>query len=159
MKTALLPIPALLLAACVSSGPQSQLGTEEKARQQIRLTRTSDCVFQSTIDGFVALDNTHVVLNAMGQRKAYLVEIEGACFDIKNQSTLAAIDADQNGQICGFSRDSIAYRRMGMVENCRILGIEQLSDERRNALGVGAPPPKPKKEAKPKPEEKAGEAK
>ena len=31
----------------------------------------------------------------------------------------------------------------------RILGLEQLSDERRMELGVGAPPPKPKKEDKP----------
>ena len=70
------------------------------------MTRTSDCVFQSTIDGFDALDDTHVVLFSMGQRKAYLAELEGACFDVKSQSTLAAIDGDQNGQICGFGRDS-----------------------------------------------------
>ena len=122
MKTALLPIPALLLAACVSSGPESQLGTEDKAQQRIEMTRTSDCVYQSTIDGFDALDDTHVVLFSMGQRKAYLAEVEGACFDVRSQSTLAAIDGDQNGQICGFGRDSIAYHRMGRVENCRILG-------------------------------------
>ena len=85
----------------------------------------------------------------MGRRKAYLAELEGACFDVKSQSTLAAIDGDGNGQICGFGRDSIAYHRMGMAENCRILAMQQLSDERRIELGVGAPPPKPKKADKP----------
>ena len=120
------------------------------------MTRTSDCVYQSTIDGFNALDDTHVVLYSMGQRKAYLAELEGACFDVKSQSTLAAIDGDQNGQICGFGRDAIAYRRMGMVENCRILGMQQLSDERRIELGVGAPPPKPKKAGQAEAGRKAG---
>jgi len=136
MKTALLPIAALLLAACVSSGPESQLGKQDKEQQRIVLTRTSDCVYQSTIDGFDALDNTHVVLYSMGQRKAYLAELTGACFDVKDLSSLAAVDGDNNGQICGFGRDSVVYHRMGMVENCRILGMQELSDERRIELGA-----------------------
>jgi len=159
MKTALLPIAALLLAACVSSGPESQIGKQDKEQQRIVLTRTSDCVYQSTIDGFDALDNTHVVLYSMGQRKAYLAELTGACFDVKDLSSLAAVDGDNNGQICGFGRDSVVYRRMGMVENCRILGMQELSNERRIELGVGAPPPKPKKADKPKPEDKPAESK
>jgi len=159
VKTALLPIPALLLAACVSSGPESLLGTQDKAKQRIEMTRTSDCAFQSTIEGFDVLDGTHVVLYGMGRRKAYLTELAGACFDVKSQSTLAAIDGDQNGQICGYGRDSIAFRRMGMAESCRILAMQELSDERRVELGVGAPPPKPKKADKPKPEEKPAETK
>jgi hypothetical protein len=67
---------------------------------------------------------------------------------VKSQSTLAAVDGDRNGQICGFGRDSIAYRNLGMVEDCRILGLEELSDERRLELGLGAPQPKPRREPK-----------
>ena len=150
--------PLLLLAACVSHGPQSQLGTQEKASKEIRMKRTSDCVFESTINDFNALDDRHVVLYSMGQRKAYLAELTGGCFDVKSQFQLATVDGDNNGQICGFGRDSLAYRRIGMVENCRIIGLEELSLERREALGVGVPQPKPKKE-KPKEEEKTDESK
>ncbi len=154
MKTTLAAAPAfLLLAACVSSGPESQLGKEEKGPRRIEMSRTSDCVFESTISGFDPIDDRYVVLYASGRRKAYLVEVAGACFDIKSQPTLATVDGDNNGQICGFGRDSIAYRRLGMVEDCRILGMEQLSDERRLELGVGAPAPKPKKEDEPKDEQ------
>ncbi len=137
----------LLFAACVSKGPESQLGTQEKEQQarRIQMSRTSDCVYQSSISGFEALDNRYVVLFASGRRKAYLADLSAGCLDVRNQSALAPVDGDGNGQICGFGRDSIAYRRMGMVEDCRILGLEQLSDERRMELGVGAPPPKPKK--------------
>lgn len=146
MKTAILCLPLLALAACVSSGPQSQLGKKEPRR--IEMSRTSDCVYQSTISGFEALDDRYVVLFGMGNRKAYLAELTGGCFDVKSQSALAAVDGDGNGQICGFGRDSIAYRNLGMVEDCRIMGLEQLSDERRIELGVGVPEKKPKKEKK-----------
>jgi hypothetical protein len=148
-RIAILVAP-LLFAACVSQGPDSRLGTQDKERkaQDIKMSRTSDCVFQSTISGFEVLDDRYVVLFANGSRKAYLANLSGGCLDVRNQSALAPVDGDGNGQICGFGRDSIAYRRMGMVEDCRILGLEQLSDERRLALGVGVPPKPKKKEEK-----------
>jgi len=140
MKTRLLIAPAcLLIAACASSGPESQLGKQDKAPKRIEMSRTSDCVFQSTIQDFDALDDRYVVLYASGRRKAYLAEISGGCFDVKGQTTLASVDGDRNGQICGFGRDSIAYRRLGMVEDCRIIAMEQLSDERRLELGLALP--------------------
>lgn len=141
MRAAILSFPLVLLAACVSSGPESLLGKEEPRR--ITMSRTSDCVFQSTISGFSVLEDRYVVLYGMGQRKAYLAEIAGACFDIEAESSLVAVDGDGNGQICGFGRDSIAYRRMGRVENCRILALEDLNEERRLELGVGAPARRP----------------
>ncbi len=66
------------------------------------------------------------------------------------------MDGDRNGQICGFGRDSLAYQNLGMVENCRILGLEELSDERRLELGLGVPQPKPRKEPKDEQPEGAG---
>ncbi|MGH8130724.1 MAG: DUF6491 family protein [Steroidobacteraceae bacterium] len=146
MKTMILALPLALLAACVSSGPESQLGKQEPRR--IEMSRTSDCVFQSTISGFNALDDRYVVLFSMGSRKAYLADIAGGCFDMSHQFSLAAVDGDGNGQICGFGRDSLAYERLGMVENCRILALEELSEERRIELGVGSRPKKPKDDKK-----------
>ncbi len=152
MKSAIFALPPLLLAACVSSGPQSQLGREKTNR--IQMSRTSDCVFHSTVSGFQALDDRYVVLFGMGRRKAYLAEIAGTCFDMSGQSSLAAVDGDGNGQICGYGRDSLAYRHLGMVENCRIMALEELSEERRIELGVGAPAKKPKDEKKDEDEKK-----
>ena len=157
MNTLWIAIPSsLLVAACVSTGPESQLGQQEKAPKRIQMSRTSDCVFQRTIEDFDAIGDNYVVLYGMGGRKAYLAEIAGGCFDVKSQSALAAVDGDRNGQICGFGRDSIAYRNLGMVETCRILGLEELSDERRLELGLGVPQPKPRKEPKEENAEGAG---
>jgi hypothetical protein len=129
---------SLALAACVSSGPESRLGRQDKKPKRIEMTRTNDCVFQRNIDDFDVIDDNYVVLYAQGRRKAYLADITGGCFDVSSQFQLAAVDGDRNGQICGFGRDSIAYRRIGMVEDCRIVGLEELSDERRIELGLGA---------------------
>ena len=142
MKTVILGLALLALAGCVSSGPESQLGKKEPRR--IEMSRTTDCVFHSTISGFEAIDDSHVVLFGLGGRNAYLAELTAGCFDVKSQNSLAAVDGDGNGQICGFGRDSIAYRHLGMVEDCRIMGLEQLNDERRIELGVGVPESKPR---------------
>ncbi len=143
MRSVILAISILALAACVSSGPESKLGKQKPER--IRMSRTSDCVFNSSIDGFQVLDRTHVVLFGMGRRKAYLAEIAGVCFDLNSEFSIATVDGDNNGQICGFGRDSIAYRQLGRVENCRILGLEELSEERRIEL-LGSSPNKTKRE-------------
>ncbi|MEX1993032.1 MAG: DUF6491 family protein [Steroidobacteraceae bacterium] len=129
MKIAVLAIPLLLAAACTAS--DSMVQTRQKAKQGIRLERTSDCIPQSAISGFEVLDDRNVVLFGTRNRKAYLVQIASACFDISQQIALVTVDGDQNGQICGFGRDSIAYERFGRRESCRVMGIEELSDERR----------------------------
>jgi len=129
MKISVLAIPLLLAAACTAS--DSMVQTRQKAQQGIRLERTSDCIPQSAISGFEVLDDRHVILIGGRNRKAYLVQVAPTCFDISHQITLAPIDGDGNGQICGFGRDSIGYEQFGRRESCRVMGIEELSDERR----------------------------
>jgi Family of unknown function (DUF6491) len=155
-----LAAPLALAAACASHGPQSQLGTQEKASREIHLIRTNDCVFETTINDFDIPDDHHVVLFTSGRRRAYLAELSGGCFDLSARMTLATVDRDKNGQICGYGADSIAYQRGGTREDCRITGLEKLSDERREVLGVSRPPPpKPKKEKAPMEEKESGETK
>jgi uncharacterized protein DUF6491 len=142
----LLAAPLALTVACANQAPQSQLGTQEKASREIHMKRTNDCVFESAINDFDLLDDYHVVFYSAGRRKAYLAQLSGGCFDLNARMSLATVDGDKNGQICGYGADSVAYRRGGTMEDCRIIGLEKLSDERREALGVALPPPKPKKE-------------
>lgn len=145
-STGFISLTLLSLAACVSQGPQSQIGSEQKSAAEIRMERTSDCVFQSSVSGFDTLDERHVVLFGPGERHAYLAEIAPGCFNVRSQVTLAAVDGDGNGQICGYGRDAVAYRGLGMVEHCRILALEKLTDERRIRLGLAEPPEKPARE-------------
>ena len=92
MKTPWVAVSAcFLVTACVSSGPESQLGKEDKATKRIQMSRTSDCVFQRTIEDFDAISDNYVVLYGMGRRKAYLAEISGGCFDVKNRSSFIVV--------------------------------------------------------------------
>jgi hypothetical protein len=132
MKTPWLAIPVLLLAACAAS--DSMVQTRHKPKESYKLERTSDCISKSLVSGFQALDDRHILLYGSGRRKTYLIEIAPACFDIARQYTLGTVDGDNNGQICGFGRDSIVYEQMGRVETCRVLGMEELSEERLNKV-------------------------
>ena len=155
MKALLTAMTFLALAACATTAPDAESGANRKPDQNRKMVRTTDCVFQSTISGFNALDNRYVVLYGSGSRTAYLVEVAGGCFDVKNRSTLAAVDGDGNGQICGFGRDSIAYREFGRLEQCRILSIEKLSDLRRYEVLGESPPTRRDRKANDKDEEDA----
>lgn len=126
MRLPLLAIPIALLSACAATPPQQEAP---------RSFRTDVCVFQSSITGFKPLDDRHVVLyDGVGNKNAYLAEITPGCFDLSHQSTLAAIDGDGNGQICGYGRDNIAYRQFGRLESCRVMTLERLTDERLAAV-------------------------
>jgi len=157
MKALLAAMTFLALAACATTAPDPASGANRKPEQNRKMVRTTDCVFQSSISGFNALDNRYVVLYSGGSRTAYLVEVFGGCFDVKNQSTLAAVDGDGNGRICGFGRDSLAYREFGRLEQCRILSMEKLSDLRRYEVLGESPPTRGDRKAEDKDEEDADE--
>ncbi len=126
MRLLLLAIPIALLSACATTQPQEE---------GPRTSRTDVCVFQSSITGFKPLDDRYVVLyDGAGNKGAYLAEITPGCFDLSHQVTLAAIDGDGNGQICGYGRDSIAYEQFGRMESCRVMTLERLTDERLAAV-------------------------
>ncbi len=133
MKTVLPLVSLLLLAGCASSDSMVQTRKRQEP-ERYSLNRTSDCISQSLVTGFQGLDARHLLLYGSGGRKVYLVEIAPACFDLKYQNTLAAIDGDNNGQICGYGRDSVVYEQLGRVESCRVLGMEELNDARRAEL-------------------------
>ncbi|MCI0479744.1 DUF6491 family protein, partial [Candidatus Uhrbacteria bacterium] len=103
MKSALLLLTGLLVA-CASSDSMVQTRHKAKADPHV-LKGTSDCVSESLVSGFNALDDRHLLLYGSGSRRVFLVEISPACFDLKYRNTLAVVDGDGNGQICGFGRD------------------------------------------------------
>jgi hypothetical protein len=129
MKNAILLL-SVLLVACASS--DSMVQTRQKAKSDPHVLKgSSDCISESLVSGFNALDDRHLLLYGSGSRRVFLVEISPACFDLKYRNTLAVVDGDNNGQICGFGRDSIGFEQFGRVESCRIMGMEELSEERR----------------------------
>ena len=122
MRFLLLTLSIALLSACAAQPPQKG--------DAPRTARMDACVFESQITGFDPLDDTHILLYAFGKKEPFLAEITPGCFDLKNQTALAAIDGDGNGQICGYGRDNIVYREFGRTESCRIVTLEKATEER-----------------------------
>ena len=77
------------------------------------------------------LDAARRAIDAVDDQLLDLIERR---FDLSHQVTLAAIDGDGNGQICGYGRDSIAYEQFGRMESCRVMTLERLTDERLAAV-------------------------
>lgn len=117
-----------LLAAAAPPLAQAQ------ARPIGKVARSNDCIFQSSISSFRVLDDRHLVLYGFGQREIYLAELAPACFDVESQSSLGTVDGDMNGQICGYGRDGISFRRFARREECRITALERLSKSRADQL-------------------------
>ena len=157
MKSTLLVLPLMALAACATTSNDAQDG-KRKTYEARKMLRTSDCMFSSTINGFNALDDRYVILYGLGRNQAYLAELTPGCFQIRNTTALGAVDGDNNGQICGYGRDALAYREFGRTESCRIMSLEKLSDLRLyEVTGQGPPTPKTEKKKKDKDEEKPQE--
>ena len=154
MKTLLLALPLAAIAACATSSNQAQ--DDAAFDRALRMERTRDCMFQSTINNFNALDDRHVILYGAGRGNAYLAELTPGCFQIRSSATLGAVDGDNNGQICSYGRDSLAYRGLGRTETCRIIALEKLSENRLYQL-TGELPRTPEDRDRKKDEEKAKE--
>ncbi|HXV41288.1 MAG TPA: DUF6491 family protein [Steroidobacteraceae bacterium] len=107
---------------------------QPQARPIGKVGRSNDCIFQSSISSFRVLDDRHLVLYGFGQREIYLAELAPACFDVESQSSLGTVDGDMNGQICGYGRDGISFRRFARREECRITAFERLSKARADQL-------------------------
>lgn len=120
----------LSLALLVAAPPEALA----QARPVGKVARGSDCVFQSSISSFRVLDDRHLVLYGFRQREVYLAELAPACFDVESQSSLGTVDGDRNGQICGYGRDGVSFRRINRHEECRITALERLSKARAAAL-------------------------
>lgn len=132
-RTAVLVTSIVALAACATT-PGS--GTSK------RLRGGSDCIFQSGITSFTARSDTQLLIHTGRDRDVWVAEVAGGCWDLERQISLALVDGDGNGSICGFGRDAVAYRGLGgRVESCRILSLQRLDDAARRVIeGDGGTP-------------------
>lgn len=118
----LLALSIALLSACASTSPQKA--------DAPRAGRKDECLRESAITGFDVLDDRYILLYGFGKQDPYLAEITPGCFDLKSTTSLAAVDGDGNGQICGYGRDNIVYRDLGRTESCRIMTLEKATEKR-----------------------------
>ena len=111
---------ALLLAAGCASTPGDSTGDGVSLQQ---------CILQSRISSFEALDPGHVLIYGPGRDVAWLAGLGAGCAGMDLRATIAFVDGDRNGDICSFGGDSVAYRDGDRIANCAIRTLTRLSPE------------------------------
>lgn len=118
-------LAGVLLAGCAAEPPRPGASARSAG---------DACLFESTVTSFQPVDLRRIIIHGLGRDSAYLAEVSSGCFDLERRWSLAVIDGDHNGQICGFGRDSIAYRDGHRLQRCRILRLDRLTPQELEAL-------------------------
>lgn len=114
------------LSGLVASGAQA---ADSKADKR-------DCVFARAPQSWRVLDQKHLVVWAPTQKDAYLIELMAPLQDIQFSETLAFIDGDHNGMICGDGGDQIAVPNSKVSSwPATIISMHHLNDDELKALG------------------------
>jgi len=126
----------------------------------------NDCVFARTINNFKVLDRDKMIIWAPTRSKAYLVELSMPMPELKFANTIAFVDRNHDGMLCGYGMDRIVavdsgpgFRTpatvMGMkrLDDAALAQLEQQYDVRLTRKKVAAAPAGTAQE---QPEDKSG---
>lgn len=120
--------PLLALGAALATN-QAMAKDEADAK-----ANTNECVFSRTVHDWRALDSTNLVIWAPNRKEAYLVKLGFPLHDLKTEESLAVIDRNGDGRLCGFGMDEIVAGRGPFRERSTILGMERLDEASLAAL-------------------------
>ena len=119
MKTSDLWFPAAVLAliglAGCASGPSTERSVEDRT-----------CIRVSAVDSFDALDDQHVVVEAIGDDH-YLLTLQPPCNGLSFASGITF--AETLDRVCGDGTSWLTFTDPGVgPKRCRILDIEPVAD-------------------------------
>jgi hypothetical protein len=90
----------------------------------------NECVFARTISDFKVLDRNKMVIWAPSRNKAYLVELSMPMPELKFANTIAVVDRNHDGMLCGYGMDRIVAvdSGPGFRTPSTVLGMTRLDD-------------------------------
>lgn len=97
-----------LVLTLVTCGLTATAHADQDKDKNGKEVRSHDCLFASQPDGWRVLDRQHLVLWGPSQKYAYLVTLFAPIQELNFADTLAFIDGDHDGMICGNSGDKVA---------------------------------------------------
>lgn len=122
MKNALV-FAAVAMAAGASAPAAASTDTSSRAGK-------NDCVFARTIHDFKVLDRDKMIIWAPTRSKAYLVELSMPMPELKFANTIAVVDRNHDGMLCGYGMDRIivADSSPGFRTPATVMGMKRLTD-------------------------------
>ncbi len=103
MKTTTAALLVLAAGVCADAVYAADAGSSSS-----NSSRGRDCLFARHSHSWRVLDRQHLILWGASQKDAYLVTLFTPLHDLSFAESLAFIDGDHNGMICGDSFDKIA---------------------------------------------------
>jgi hypothetical protein len=124
-------VTVLVAVVCTASGCATTPGDAGDGPSGAR-----ECVSQSRISSFEALDPSRMLIYGPGQKEAYLAELGAGCAGMDRRSTISFVDGDRNGSICGLGNDSVAFKDGPRIANCSIRSMIKLTPAAREQIEV-----------------------
>jgi hypothetical protein len=112
-----------------------------------------DCMFAVVVTDWAALDDQRFIIFGHTRKEAYLGRAFFPTPDLTLNVGMAVIDDDHNGQICGRSTDSIAFRNQTIPGKNLIASLQKITKEEAEALIANAKKPNAKQQGSVKPEQ------
>jgi hypothetical protein len=90
----------------------------------------NECVFARTINNFKVLDRNKMIIWAPTRSRAYLVELSMPMPELKFANTIAFVDRNHDGMLCGYGMDRIVAvdSGPGFRTPATVMGMKRLND-------------------------------
>lgn len=126
MKRTLVFAAHIGLAIALTAGASAQASTSTDTSHAGK----NECVFARTIHDFKVLDRDKMIIWAPTRNKAYLVELSMPMPELKFANTIAVVDRNHDGMLCGYGMDRIiaADSSPGFRTPATVMGMKRLND-------------------------------
>ena len=121
-RTSVFAAVAIAMAAGASAQASASTDTSHAGK--------NECVFARTIHDFKVLDRNKMIIWAPTRSKAYLVELSMPMPELKFANTIAFVDRNHDGMLCGYGMDRIvaADSSPGFRTPATVMGMTRLND-------------------------------
>jgi Family of unknown function (DUF6491) len=119
---------ALLSGLAVTQGPARAAQVHPAAGND------NACVFFHTVYDWKALDDRHLVIWAPGRHDPYEVELAMPLTSLRYADSLAFVDRNGDGQLCGYGMDRIIVPHEPIRAEASIVGMRRLDAAQLAAL-------------------------
>jgi uncharacterized protein DUF6491 len=125
-RTQVLAVHIIALAMSMAAGAGAQASTATDTAHAGK----NECVFARTIHDFKVLDRNKMIIWAPTRSKAYLVELSMPMPELKFANTIAVVDRNHDGMLCGYGMDRIVAvdSSPGFRTPATVLGMKRLND-------------------------------
>jgi hypothetical protein len=116
---------ALLFATVLLSS--AALAAETKSMPPSRLKEESACTWFSSIDDWQRLDDRNLIV-WVSRKQAYHIQLSMPLFGLRSTISIAFIDHDRDGRLCGYAMDQVVVPHAPIYESSTILAMTQLDE-------------------------------